>query len=137
MRAHVSTTLARVHARPSARTKRANETRAVDRARASADRTRARDARTRAGASDSVAAGMSSTVGARRALRRECARALGNGCAHVGRASPRAMRAMAASTSTSGGLEDEVRARRGEDARMTFFLANAGRGRRFDASERR
>ena len=56
-----------------------------------------------------MAADMRSTVGARRAVRRELARALGNGSVGVGRASSRAGRAMAASTSTSGGVEDEVR----------------------------
>ena len=70
---------------------------------------RARGRSARAGRGDSVAADMRSTVGARRAVRRELARALGNGSVGVGRASSRAGRAMAASTSTSGGVEDEVR----------------------------
>jgi len=108
MRAVVSRALARVDARPSARPRVEGETRAVDRAVARRVG-RARGSRARAGRGDSLAADMSSTVGARRAVRRECARALGNGSASVGRASSRAVRAMAASTSTSGGVEDEVR----------------------------
>ena len=108
MRAVVSRALARVDARPSARPKVEGEARAVDRARARRVG-RARGWSARAGRGDSVAADMRSTVGARRAVRRELARALGNGSVGVGRASSRAGRAMAASTSTSGGVEDEVR----------------------------